>query len=56
MYSLIINLFGLARGLVYAKLDEDCVEEGFQLAREKFGRDGEGAREAIGTGYYSIDI
>ena len=34
--------------------DEDCVEEGFQLSRVKFGRDGEGGREALGTKNCSI--
>ena len=29
---------------------EDCVEEGFQLARVKFGRDGQLGREALGMG------
>ena len=36
--------------------DEDCVEERFQLARAKFGRDGEGDREALGVGNLSINI
>ena len=27
--------------------DEDCVEEGFQLVRWKFDRNGEGSREAL---------
>ena len=34
--------------------DEDCVEEGFQLSRVKFGRDGEGGREALGIKNCSI--
>ena len=33
--------------------DEDCVEEGFQLTRVKFDRDGEGEREALRMGYCS---
>ena len=36
--------------------DEDCVEERFLLARAKFGRDGEGDREALGVGNRSINI
>ena len=36
------------------KHDEDCVEEGFQLSRVKFGRDGEGGREALGIKNCSI--
>ena len=36
--------------------DEDCVEEGFQLARMKFERDGMGGREAIGMGYCSSTL
>ena len=31
--------------------DEDCVEEGFNIARMKFDRDGKGDREAVGMGY-----
>ena len=34
--------------------DEDCVEEGFQLSRVKFSRDGEGGREALGIKNCSI--
>ena len=34
--------------------DEDCVEEGFQLSRVKFGRDGEGGTEALGIKNCSI--
>ena len=34
--------------------DEGCVEEGFQLSRVKFGRDGEGGREALGIKNCSI--
>ena len=30
--------------------DEDCIEEGFQLARIKYDRDSEGGREALGVG------
>ena len=29
------------------ELDEDCVEEGFQMARVKSGRDGEGSRKLV---------
>ena len=36
--------------------NEDCVEEEFQLARVKFGRDGERGREALGMGNCSINI
>ena len=36
--------------------DEDCVEEGFQLARVKFDRDGEVGSEALGMGNRSINI
>ena len=36
--------------------DEDCIEEGFQLARVKFNRNGKGDREALGTESCSINI
>ena len=36
--------------------DECCVEEGFQLTRVKFYRDGEGGREDLEMGYCSIKI
>ena len=36
--------------------DEDCVEEGFQLVREKLNRNGKGGRKAIGMGNCSINI
>ena len=36
--------------------NEDCVEEGFNLARVKFDRDGEGDREALGMGNCSINV
>ena len=36
--------------------DDDCVEKEFQLVREKFDKDGEGSREAVGMGCYSIII
>ena len=36
--------------------DEDCVEKGFQLAKVKFDRDGEGGREALGMWNRSINI
>ena len=36
--------------------DEDYVEEGFQLAGVKFGRDGEEGRKALGMGNGSINI
>ena len=36
--------------------DGDCVEEGFQLARVKFDRGGEGGREALRMGNCSINI
>ena len=36
--------------------DEDCVKEGFQLARVKFDRDGERGREALGMRNCSINL
>ena len=36
--------------------DDDCVEKEFQLVKEKFDKDGEGSREAVGMGCYSIII
>ena len=36
--------------------DEDCDEDGFQLARGKFDRGGEGGSEAVGMEYYSINL
>ena len=36
--------------------DENCVEEGFQLTRVKFERDGEGGRKAVGMGNCCIII
>ena len=36
--------------------DKKYVEEGFQLARVKFDRDGEGGREDLGMGNCSINI
>ena len=36
--------------------DEYCVEKGFNLARVKFDRDGEGGREALGMGNCSINV
>ena len=36
--------------------DEDCAEEGFQLARVKFNRDGEGGREGLGMGNCNNNI
>ena len=63
---------GLPYGLVYPILvvvdwvgqnretnkehDEDCVKEGFQLARLKLDKDGETGREALGIGNHSIKI
>ena len=38
------------------KHDKDCVKEVFQLAMVKFDRDGEGGREALSVGKYSINI
>ena len=38
------------------KHDQDCVKEGFQFARGHLDRDGEGGREAVGMGYYNINI
>ena len=35
---------------------EDCVKEGFQLARVKLDKDGEGGKEAVGMGNHSITI
>ena len=36
--------------------DVGSVEEGFQLARMKFDRVGEGAREVLGMGYCGINV
>ena len=36
--------------------DEDCVEEGFQLARVKLDKNGEGCREALDMENHSINI
>ena len=36
--------------------DEDCIEEGFQLARVKLDENGEGGRQAVGMGNHSINI
>ena len=36
--------------------DEGCVDEGFQLARVKYDRDGEGDREALGLQFFDIFI
>ena len=36
--------------------DKDCIEEGLQLARGMFDRDGKGGRKALGMEYYSINI
>ena len=36
--------------------DEYCVEEGFQLARVKYDRDGEGGRGVLVVGNCSISI
>ena len=36
--------------------DEDCVEEGFQWARIKFERDGEGGMEGLGMRNYSTNV
>ena len=36
--------------------DENCVEEGFQLTRVKFERDGEGGRKALDMGNCCIII
>ena len=36
--------------------DEDCVEERFQLAREKLDRNGNRGRKALGMGNCSINI
>ena len=33
--------------------DEDCVEEGFHLAKVRFDREGKGRRETVGSGYCS---
>ena len=38
------------------KHDDDCIEEGFQLARIKYDRDSEGGREALGVGNCSHNI
>ena len=36
--------------------DKNCVEDGFQLTRVKFDRDGEGCSDAPGVGSCSINI
>ena len=36
--------------------DDDCVEEGFQLAKVKLDKDGEEGREALGMRNRSINI
>ena len=36
--------------------DEDCNEDGFQLAKIKYDRDSEGGREALGVGNCSVNI
>ena len=36
--------------------DEDCIKEGFQLARVKYDRDSEGGREALGLRNCSVNI
>ena len=36
--------------------DEGCVEEEFQLARVKLGKDGEGSSEVLGVGNRSINV
>ena len=36
--------------------DADCIEEGFQLATIKYGRDSEGDRETLGVGNCSVNI
>ena len=36
--------------------DEDCIEEGFQLARVKYDKDSEGCREALGMGNCSVNV
>ena len=36
--------------------DEDCVEEGFQLARVNIDRNGVGGRETLGVENFSINI
>ena len=38
------------------KCNENCVEEGFQLARVKLDRDDERAREALSVGNCIINI
>ena len=40
----------------YEEHNKDCVEEGFQLTRLKFDRDGEEGREVLGMGDRSINI
>lgn len=35
---------------------KDCVDEGFQMARAKLGRDGEGGSEVISEGFCIIII
>ena len=38
------------------KYNEDCVEEGIQLAKTKLDRNGAGGRKALGTGNCSSNI
>ena len=38
------------------KNNADCVEEGFQLARTKLHRNGEGRRKPLGVGNFSSNI
>ena len=38
------------------EFDEDCVEEGFQLARVKVDKDGKRGREALGMANCCINI
>ena len=48
-------LIGLGKNME-TEHDEDCVEERFQLAREKLDRNGNRGRKALGMGNCSINI
>ena len=63
VYGLVYLILVLASGRIGQEkqetdeeYDEDCVKEGFQLARVKFDRDGETGREALGMRNCSINL
>ena len=49
-----LNVVGQNREIT-EEHEDDCVEEGFQLARAKLEKDGEKRREALGMGNCSIN-